>query len=981
MADINKLIGIRIEATGASEAAAAVNKFAGDANKAESAANSLAGATGKASKSFDGVASSASSSSISLGTLTKAATAAAVAYQALSVAARAVSGAFDTLVKFDTLSARLKTVTGSAETATAVFDDLVALGVELPTTLDQLADAFIRLKSRGFDTSAESLRALTGIAAATGRSLTDVTEAALDLAVGQTRRIEEIGISATQANDKITLSFGKTRLTIEKDAASINAAMMQIFAENFPTSNEDQMERLKGKVDNLSDAWDNLVLAIGRAGVTDLAISGITALTTAINDAAPAASATAERIGVLAQRLVLLQGAAWNLVTLDWAGLRANIAGLADSMFGASKSSDAASAAAKGSGAALLSQSEATKVLADETRKKVQQEKEAAAAAKSAQEAEDKRVKSLDSLLDSLKQSAATTGKSAEESARYKLSLLGADEATMQLGLSLARSVDQQKAAEEAARKAGQAQVQAANEARQAHEQLQQQIAKYETAALTPLQAIEAEIAVITNLAKAGLSDTATEYALLMQEIKRDELERANATAAIAAPLGLSAAEFEAARSRFDDLAKSADEKAAAEKRLLGAMYEAGAVSADTFDRAMLQMELTAETASKSTVVVQDSVSNLQKAIDGAMAEAGRSVQNALGNAFYDAFQGGIKNAGDFADAVMNIITRLAADIAAALVIQVTLGAITGSPVAGIGTTAASSATGQAITSAATAITNAVTGASTAVGANVLSSGAALVGATGTASAAIGGGLTAVGGVFGTNMAALATTTTTASAGLGATISGGLTGILAALGPVGAGVIAAGAALALYGDQIVAGLGSIVSSIADAVSSIVGALGSLISGAAKMSVDIVTGTVGAVVDVASSAVDAVGDLIGGIFHDGGIIGQTQTPTRRLPASAWSGAERYHTGGVVGLARDEVPIIARRGEAVVPLKGGAIPVDVRGGGGGSPVINIIGAPPGTTQRVRGNTVDVIIGRIDRELAARQLGGLSALSGAF
>jgi hypothetical protein len=67
--------------------------------------------------------------------------------------------------------------------------------------------------------------------------------------------------------------------------------------------------------------------------------------------------------------------------------------------------------------------------------------------------------------------------------------------------------------------------------------------------------------------------------------------------------------------------------------------------------------------------------------------------------------------------------------------------------------------------------------------------------------------------------------------------------------------------------------------------------------------------------------------------------------------------------------------------VVPLKGGAIPVDVRGGGGGSPVINIIGAPPGTTQRVRGNTVDVIIGRIDRELAARQLGGLSALSGAF
>lgn len=66
------------------------------------------------------------------------------------------------------------------------------------------------------------------------------------------------------------------------------------------------------------------------------------------------------------------------------------------------------------------------------------------------------------------------------------------------------------------------------------------------------------------------------------------------------------------------------------------------------------------------------------------------------------------------------------------------------------------------------------------------------------------------------------------------------------------------------------------------------------------------------------------------FHEGGIAGGTPTFTRSVPESTWSGAPRYHTGGIVP---GEVPAILKRGEGVfTPEQMAAL-----GNGGGS-VIN-------------------------------------------
>lgn len=58
--------------------------------------------------------------------------------------------------------------------------------------------------------------------------------------------------------------------------------------------------------------------------------------------------------------------------------------------------------------------------------------------------------------------------------------------------------------------------------------------------------------------------------------------------------------------------------------------------------------------------------------------------------------------------------------------------------------------------------------------------------------------------------------------------------------------------------------------------------------------------------------------VGGLgqAHTGGIVGALVGPPRTLPAMAFAGAPKFHGGGIVGLAADEIPIIARRGEEVL-----------------------------------------------------------------
>lgn len=58
-----------------------------------------------------------------------------------------------------------------------------------------------------------------------------------------------------------------------------------------------------------------------------------------------------------------------------------------------------------------------------------------------------------------------------------------------------------------------------------------------------------------------------------------------------------------------------------------------------------------------------------------------------------------------------------------------------------------------------------------------------------------------------------------------------------------------------------------------------------------------------------------GSILG--FEGGGTVGLSGQPAGKRPAALWANAPRYAAGGMVGLKPGEVPIIAHRGEIIVP----------------------------------------------------------------
>lgn len=63
-------------------------------------------------------------------------------------------------------------------------------------------------------------------------------------------------------------------------------------------------------------------------------------------------------------------------------------------------------------------------------------------------------------------------------------------------------------------------------------------------------------------------------------------------------------------------------------------------------------------------------------------------------------------------------------------------------------------------------------------------------------------------------------------------------------------------------------------------------------------------------------IGAAAQSMGGVAHTGGVVGSSVNTSRSVPSSYFSNAPRFHSGGLPGLSKGEVPIIAQEGEEVL-----------------------------------------------------------------
>lgn len=176
------------------------------------------------------------------------------------------SGIIEVTSKFQKFEAVLTNTLGDSSRAQKALRDIEAFAQNTPFQVDEVTAAYVRWANQGLDPTISRMGKLGDIASSLGAGFEQTAEAFKDLMVGQTKRIEEVGISATQTNGKIQLSFKGVNIEIEKNAEGVQKALDVYSQLNGVLGTSDAISKtLGGRISNLQDSWDLLLKTIGEA--------------------------------------------------------------------------------------------------------------------------------------------------------------------------------------------------------------------------------------------------------------------------------------------------------------------------------------------------------------------------------------------------------------------------------------------------------------------------------------------------------------------------------------------------------------------------------------------------------------------------------------------------------------------------------------------------------------------------------------------
>ena len=177
---------------------------------------------------------------------------------------------FETVAAFEKLEASLKTVTGSSEKAATAMSMIRDFTTETPFQVQEVTNAFIKLKALGLTPSEAALKSYGNTASALGKSLNQMIEAVADAATGEFERLKEFGIKAKSQGDNVTFTFQGVAKTVRKNAKEIEGYLKGIGDVQFAGAMSEQMGTISGKTSNLTDKIDNFSILLGKAGLTQI---------------------------------------------------------------------------------------------------------------------------------------------------------------------------------------------------------------------------------------------------------------------------------------------------------------------------------------------------------------------------------------------------------------------------------------------------------------------------------------------------------------------------------------------------------------------------------------------------------------------------------------------------------------------------------------------------------------------------------------
>ena len=175
---------------------------------------------------------------------------------------------------FERYQTILETVEGSSIKAKRSMDWISRFAVKTPFELDQVTDAFVKLRAYGLDPTDGLLRSLGDTASAMGKPIMQAVEAIADAVTGENERLKEFGVKARTKGDTITYEYtvkGETK-TVQADArnrAEIQKVLTGIFDSKFAGAMGKQSKTFAGMLSNLGDQWTRFQLLVMKSGVFD----------------------------------------------------------------------------------------------------------------------------------------------------------------------------------------------------------------------------------------------------------------------------------------------------------------------------------------------------------------------------------------------------------------------------------------------------------------------------------------------------------------------------------------------------------------------------------------------------------------------------------------------------------------------------------------------------------------------------------------
>lgn len=185
--------------------------------------------------------------------------------------------------EYQKFSAVLGNTLGSSALANLKLKELQEFAAKTPFGVNELTGAFVKLANSGFKPTGDELRKLGDLASSTGKSFDQLAEAIIDAQTGEFERLKEFGIRAKDAGDSVIFTYKGVQTQVDKTSESIRNYITSLGdAEGTSGAMAKISETLGGKISNLGDSWDQMLIVVG-GNTEGVFNSAIDIIGTAIN--------------------------------------------------------------------------------------------------------------------------------------------------------------------------------------------------------------------------------------------------------------------------------------------------------------------------------------------------------------------------------------------------------------------------------------------------------------------------------------------------------------------------------------------------------------------------------------------------------------------------------------------------------------------------------------------------------------------------